>query len=105
LLDRYVRRGCDRIDHHAFERTLPQLARQQPDQKVLLILGGAREQILQCLRAQRRRSGAANRSDVRQAPIDVCDRERGIGSCTAGFDSLAQDGVPDAEAPLRSLAG
>jgi hypothetical protein len=33
LLDRYRSGGRDCIDHHAFERTLPQLARQQSDQK------------------------------------------------------------------------
>jgi hypothetical protein len=104
LLDRYVRRSRDRIDHHAFERTLPQLAAQQPDQEFLLIASRTREQVLQRLRAPGGRARTANGSDVGKTPVDVADRERRRRRAAA-FAGLAQGRITDAEAPLRDFAG
>ena len=42
---RHAGRGRDRVDHHACERALAQLAHQQPQQEFLLVLGGASEQL------------------------------------------------------------
>jgi hypothetical protein len=58
LLDRYGSGSRNRIDHHAFERPLPQFTDQQSDQEFLLVARGACEQGLQCLRTLGRRSRA-----------------------------------------------
>ena len=75
--DRHAGRGRDRVDHHALERALAQLADQQADEELLLVGGRAREQAPQRLRAACRGAGAAHRRDVREAAVDVADREPG----------------------------
>jgi hypothetical protein len=40
-----VARARHRLDQHAFEGTLAEFAEQQPDEEVLLVAGGAPQQI------------------------------------------------------------
>jgi hypothetical protein len=62
-------RGGDRVEHHAFERALAQLADDQAHEEVALGGVGAREQRLELLRPRRRaRRHATRRSRDRACP-------------------------------------
>ena len=104
LVDGYLGRSGDCIEHDAFERALPQLADQQPDQEFLLVARRTSEQGLQRLRAPGRRARTAQRRHVCDAAVDLVDRQRCRVCRPARLAGLAQGRVADAEAPLRDFA-
>ena len=65
----------DGVDHHALERSLADLAHQQPEQERPLRLGGLREQVLE-LGARRLRAGAREAADPSQRRIHFDQLER-----------------------------
>ena len=71
-----ARRACDGLDEHAFERALPQLAEQQPQQKILLVGRGAAEQVAKQPGPRRSRPGAAGCGDAIEGGVDVANLER-----------------------------
>ena len=104
VADRHARRGGDRLEHHALERALAQLADQQADEEVLLGARGAGEQLAELPRALARRAFAPRRRDARERAVDFRERERRRGRRGAAAE-LAQGRVADPEPALPRLAG
>ena len=63
----------DGVQHHPFQRALPQLADQQPNQKLLLAHGGVSKQLGEQLFAHRERAAAAGSRDALQRVVDLTD--------------------------------
>src|SRR4029453_9357760 len=78
-LCRDVRRFRDRVDHHAGERPLSQLAGEEPPDEIGFLLRGPAEQILENLLALCRRPASAGRLDLADRAIELSDRERRRG--------------------------
>jgi len=75
---RHVRRFRDRVDEHAFERALPQLAEQQADEEVLLAANRARRQLSKQIGARACGSTSGRGGKLRERLIDVAHVERGF---------------------------
>lgn len=73
----HVRGHGDRLDHHPVERSLAQLARQQPVQERLLLPGEGAEQLAEQLTARRLRTGARLRLDAFEQGVDLRQGRRG----------------------------
>jgi hypothetical protein len=103
----HVRRGDvgrfrDRVEHHALERALPQLARHQPAQEPLLVGGRRGEQVVHAPASLARRPGAGQLRDGGEHAVHLADGERRRGRrCRR----LAQRGPADTGTPLPQLAG
>ena len=99
---RHAGDGRDRVDHDADERALPQLAHQQPHQKLLLLAGCAPEQRLQGSRASRARAAAANRRQFLEQAIDFDDVKAWSGRGVRRTGT--QRRWTDADTPLADFA-
>ena len=99
------RRGRrDRIDHHARERALAQLADDQSQQEILLRFGRPGEQFAQDTGALGTGSGAALTGDSREVRIDRLQRQRrGRGGRHVG--GSCQAAIAEADLALRQQAG
>jgi hypothetical protein len=75
-LDGDSRGGRDGLVHESRERTLAQLAREQPAEEVTLVCVGAAKQMPQRARAQRQRAAPGQRRDAPEARIDIGERQR-----------------------------
>ena len=72
---RHLGRPGHRVGHHAFQRSLAQLAGQQPDQEPLLGLGGPAEQLADQGPPRRRRALSGYRADGRQRRVHLAQRQ------------------------------
>ena len=89
----------DRIDHHAFESTLPQLSHQQTAEKPLFRLGRSREQACELVSTSRLRATPGDGLQTSQRPIDLehLETRRRIG----GGREIAQGRPPHTDRSLR----
>ena len=96
-------RRRDRVDHQRFERALPKLAEQQPDQEVAFLFGRASEQSARsaCARSSSRSGDRAMRASAASTSRDRQRRSVGGGSRTR----IAHERVADAASSLPGLAG
>ena len=70
------------LEQNRFERALTQLAKQEPDEKILLVPRGPPQQIAQGSGFRGRRSRPGMRGDAFEGGIDVAEVERGsLGRC------------------------
>lgn len=74
---RYVRGTRHRLDHHTFERALPQLAKDEPDEELLLLPRRPRQEIVELAAFLFDRSRTAEPSDPVERRIDLPERQRG----------------------------
>ena len=95
--------GGDRLDHHAVERSLTQLATEHAPQQALLARGRAIEHRPQQLLARGDRPGAGGRGQLVEPAVDLEDLQAGRRRRVA-FDA-AERAPPDADASLARLAG
>ena len=65
----------DRLEHHALERTLAQLAGEQAAQQLLLRLGGPAEQVADEPEPRRLRPRPRQRRDALELGVDLADPE------------------------------
>ena len=100
--DRKPGRPCDRVGHHAFERTLAKLAEEQPDEQPLLGLGRMREELGQRLTSRSLRALPGDPLELRDGRIDLEELERG---CDRGRRVLPERRPPHADRSLRQFAG
>ena len=102
--NRQCRGSRDRIDHHALERALAQIADDQSQQEILLRLGRLGEQFAQDAGALGTGSGAALTGDAREVRIDRLQRQRrGRGGRHVGGG--CQAAMTEADLSLRQGAG
>jgi hypothetical protein len=92
----------DRVEHHAFQRALPQLARQQPAKELLLVAGGPAQQAVHELAACGRRARPGQSRRRLQRRIDLDDGEGRLGG---RWGSVAERGPADPGPALAWLAG
>ena len=98
---RQRRRARDRLDEHAFESSLPQLAEQQPDQEHLLVRRRAAEQVAQLLRFVGRGSASGRDGDAAEGRVDLCEIQRRAGRGDVVDRAASTSGPGDANAPLQ----
>ena len=91
------------LGQDALERSLPQLAEQQPDQELLLVAGRAAEQLAQLLNARGGRSGSGCRLDPVERCIDIHKR-RASPRRTAARRARREPSGTDADAALTGRA-
>ena len=88
----------DRLRQHALERSLPQLADQEPREELLLVGGRAGEQRAQNALSCRARPAAGGRRDLLERPVDVDERQRRIARRLAAH--AGDRGPADPRPPL-----
>ena len=99
-----ARRPCNGLEEDAFERTLAELARQQPQEKILLVGRGPAEKVPEQSDARRGRPGAAGRDDAIERGVDVVNLNRRLIGCGDVADRR-QLHPSDPEPALPRLAG
>ena len=105
LRDRQIR-GCrDRVDHHARERALTELADQKPDQESCSAAVASANSSRRRRATAGRCARAANACDLAQAPVDFADRQCRLRERATSAARVSQQGVADTEASLRGFAG
>jgi hypothetical protein len=100
---RNVGGGGDRVDHHALEGALTQLADEQTDQEILLGGGRASEERTQRRRSRRRRPLAGADRDGSERGVGLAERELGLRRRCAAQRSERRPA--DADPALARLAG
>jgi hypothetical protein len=90
----------DGLGHHPVECPLPQLTRQQPDEKILLIGGRGPHEIADHLPAGSGRPFPAHRPNPRKRLIHITNREGGVVSRRR---RIPQRGPPHPNLPLRQF--
>jgi hypothetical protein len=107
LLGRHTSRTRDRLDHHAFQRALVQLAGQQPGQESALGGGGPAEQVGQQPPAARLGAGPSYRADLREHRIGLGHGQRRHSEPGGGrlVQQIPQRRVADPDLPLQQFAG
>ena len=90
----------DRVGHHPFQRALPQLAGQQPEQEPLLGPGGPAEQLTDQRLARRRRPLPGHRPDRGERRVHLGQGQRGR---SRGREPAPQRRPADPDLPLRQL--
>jgi hypothetical protein len=94
-------RPRDRLDHHAGERSLAELPREERDEESLLVFGRAREEVLQLLPPELLRPPPRGIANPPQGRVYVEQLERRPGRRRSG--QLAKRGPADADRPVQEL--
>jgi hypothetical protein len=97
-----LRGGCDRVEHHAFERALPELADDQAAEKIAFVVARAGKQRIELRGARARRALAARRLQATERCVHLGERQRFARAL--GGSRVAKRCVAEAELALRRLA-
>ena len=89
----------DRFQQHPFERALPQLAKQQANEELLLVARRASEQLAQDRGLRGARSRPRCRNDAPERGVDISEIER-LGGRRSHVVRGRHSGAADANAPL-----
>ena len=104
LVRRHPGGGGERLGHEPGERSLAELAEDQPHQEILLLAGRADEEAGEEAASFGRGAGAGRGGDAPEGRVHLAQGERGLGG--GGLRHGApQGGAAQADPPLAQVAG